>query len=142
MNIHPPFVQLRKKAGGNLNTLLYIAIKMKDVCLVEATLKAGANANIQNRYTWTALHEAAAINFTKGIDLLLQNKADVNCKTKEKYTPLHIAAMYGRYEAAKALLEAGVGLEDKDYHNRTALDIAEDNGRRAIVQLLREYEEK
>jgi ankyrin repeat protein len=70
-------------------------------------IEHGADVNAVQEGGWTPLHQAAANNQLKVIDLLLAHGAKLDAVANDK-TPLHMAIDHGAQEAA-ALLSRGSG---------------------------------
>ena len=92
--------------GHDGNTALVIAVQRKDKCCVEALIKAGADPNIMNESSLTALTLAIrnGFDFT---DELIRAGADVDLADKSGNTPIICAAFYGQIGMVKKLIESG-----------------------------------
>lgn len=90
-------------------TLLHIAVKHKCEKVVNALLKGGADANIQDKLGKTSLHVVATSseNSLKLGKLLLENGADPNLKDVFGHSPLYYALEYKNLEIAKLLVDNG-----------------------------------
>ena len=68
----------------------------------------GIDLNVQNRYNWTALHDAVDYNRPAILaQLVSDDRVDTSLKGKYMGTPLKWAIDHGRPECAKILREHG-----------------------------------
>ena len=74
-----------------------------------------------------ALHDAADLNFTAKVEVLLEEGANVNEKDDEGRTLLHVAADLNFTATAEVLLKAGANVNEKDNKGRTPLHCATRN---------------
>ena len=139
---HIEIVRVLLDAGADVNptedmvgtTALMFASQNGHIEVVELLLQAGADVHAaQDR----ALFQAASINDTKIMKLLLDEGANVNVQNKG-YTALMTAAVIGSTEAVRFLLQAGAEVNSKNDNKETALLLAEKWGHSDIVNLLRE----
>jgi ankyrin repeat protein len=72
---------------------------------VKLLLEHGADPNIQDRYGWTSLHEAAIRGFVNVVKLLLEYGADPTVKDKDGRTPLDLARAKGRRKVVSVIEE-------------------------------------
>ncbi len=87
---------------------LHVASQAGSAPVVEALLKAGADAKATTETGVTSLHLAALSGSTGVISALIKAGADPNAKEPAwGETPLMLAAARGRTSAVKALLQAG-----------------------------------
>ncbi len=110
---------------------LMMAVERADV--VDALLKAGANANATNGFGKTPLMYAAAARNLSAVQALLRAGADANAATAPldafcsdlkagSRTVLMYAAWHGNAEILQALLQAHANPATKDSNGETALD--------------------
>jgi len=81
-----------------------------------------------NRFHYTALHEAAFFGQVTTVQYLLQHQADPNARNKDGSTPLHVAAKQGEDKVARKLVDGGADTRAKDLEGRIALAVAVDHG--------------
>ena len=105
------------------------------VCL----LKGGANKEVQDEKSWTALHHAASLNHPACIKILLQHQANCNSKSKNGLTPLMLTAQRGNAEAMDCLLKGGAEKEQRDYSGFTALHHASFFNYPACIKILLQH---
>jgi ankyrin repeat protein len=127
----------------DLSTQLFNAIYIGDITVVENLLRQGINVNgeLVRRHgsetvSYVPLHEAAACEDDKMIQLLLEYGADVNRKDSKGVTVLHDAALCGNYAAVKFLLDSNTNIEAQDHDGRTPLHEAAEHGHMAVAKLL------
>ena len=80
--------------------------------------------NKHDKWSETALHNAANCGYPETVRALIEAGADVNIKNNAGHTPLHEAAFYGRLEVVKTLIELGADVNIKDNEGKTALNVA------------------
>ena len=107
-----------------------------DPTILDKLLSAGANPNIQAEHGHTALMEAAAYGYKKGVEILLNAAADVNIQNSYG-TALHCAAERGHLAVSKMLLVSGAQASLTDSYGCTPLDLALNNGHHKVCELLR-----
>ena len=92
-----------------------------------ALLEAGADVNVQSKYTGTTpLHNASTAEVVMAV---LEAGADLEAQDGSGRTPLHVAAMDGTVETVTALLEAGADPKARDESGKLPFDYAEANER-------------
>ena len=150
------------------DTLLTLAMRKKDMELVELLLEHGADINHGDRHGNAVLHWAASSWNTDTVKFLLEHGADINRENSNGATALHWAASSGNIDvikfllehgadkihvstalisatqtlqagAVKLLLEHGADINIKEYYGQTALMKAASNGSVEIVELLLEH---
>ncbi|KAI8050144.1 ankyrin repeat-containing domain protein [Gilbertella persicaria] len=85
----------------------------------------------------TALHIAAVVNFTAGIDYLTQHpNLDINQKDLFGLTAAHYAARSDHIEATRILIEAGARLDMYDKKGKLPLHYAIQNASVDLIRLL------
>ncbi|MDE3154162.1 MAG: ankyrin repeat domain-containing protein, partial [Acidobacteriota bacterium] len=113
-------VQMIVYAGGDVGattrlggyTPLHLAAKNGRADVVEALLKAGANAQATTASGATALMLAAAAGSTPAVQTLLAHGADVNAReTAKGETALMFAAAFNRAETVAVLLQHGADVK-------------------------------
>lgn len=118
---------------------VHCALRNKNWKLTEMLLQYGADPNGRRGYQlWTPLLEAATLNSTDGVRLLLQCEADANLKGRDGETPLHLAAISNSVYTVEVLLEHGVDIEATNSVGRIprALSAATERRFFSMVQLL------
>jgi ankyrin repeat protein len=81
---------------------LHLAVKNRNVGMVELLLKSGARVDRKNKRGKTPLHQAAELGDGKIVRLLLQHGADPSATYKDK-TPLDRAMDYGHGDVVEVL---------------------------------------
>lgn len=91
---------------------LYNAVTNDDVNLIGDLLEHGADANAAiGDLQRTALHQAAHLNNTNALSVLLRSGAVMTTEDAKGDTPLHLAAWAGHMEALTALLAHGADID-------------------------------
>lgn len=115
---------------------------------IRSFLSAAVNANcfftsemsdcwpLDQRFSGTPLHYAAARGFDEGIVLLISYGGDINALDYHNRSPLIIAAEGGQDNVAIKLLDAGADTHLFDSMSRTALMWAVKNGNRDLIEFL------
>lgn len=101
-------------------TALQRAVQQNMPTMVEALLKAKANANVRHEGN-TPLHRATANNYQKIVKILLRHSANPDATNCQGQTALHIAAKEGHTEIAQQLLKHSANVNAKDAHGLTPL---------------------
>lgn len=71
------------------------------------------------------MHVAAAVDYAKMVEFLINNGADVNIKTTgEEQSPIHFAAKNDACLSLKMLLAYGADMGARDYQERTPLQVS------------------
>ena len=78
-------------------------------------------------YGFTPMHEAASINHSRVLELLLQYGGDVNYRANmySRCTPLHLAASNGHVDCVQVLMEHNADVTIADEYGRTSMQLAE-----------------
>lgn len=97
----------------------------------KALLDAGADVNIRNRHSQTALHLTTGywIPNAETVRLLVATGADVNANSKTNSTPLHEAIRHRQLDIVKVLLANGADKDARDNEGNTPLSLAEEAGK-------------
>ena len=145
---------LQKQANINLKsslgeTALFIAVKNGKLAAVQKLVENGAEVNGKNTSEGlTALHVAAAHEYTDMIEYLIEKKATVDVKSNNKsknnlfvsITPLALAASAGKTKAVEALVKRGANIHEKNgYLDLTALHLAASKGHQNVVVWLLDH---
>lgn len=113
---------------------------MQDHATARRLIKAGADANLANRYGVRPLHLAIANGDMVMIRLLLDAGADPKSADVTGETCLMMAARLGSPEIVKALLDKGAPVDSRDpTYEQTALMFATRAGNTGVVRLLIEH---
>jgi len=112
------------------------AAKDGNVQVVQDYINSGANLNVQQKYGWTALHEASWKGKTECLSLLIGAGADYDVRQKNGWTALHLASWHDNTECVKLLIVARADLNVQDEYGLTALHLASKNGKTECVRRL------
>jgi uncharacterized protein len=118
-------------------TALLWATHQVDRELVSALLKAGARANVANRYGATPLAEAVKLADVALVKTLLDAGAQVDAPNQDNQTALMLAASIGSPDVATLLIERGAQVNAVEkFRGQTALMWAAAEGHADMVELL------
>ncbi|ORU91264.1 MAG: hypothetical protein A6F71_08460 [Cycloclasticus sp. symbiont of Poecilosclerida sp. M] len=116
-----------------LTSLMFACSRDRPI-MVAALLEKGANPNIRDGASWTALAHSHRAD-SSILSRLLELNVDVN-STSNCGTTLAASCYASKYEAVRILLSHGANINILDVHGFTALDIALRFSNHGIVQLL------
>ncbi|KAL8221265.1 UNVERIFIED_CONTAM: hypothetical protein K2H54_062983 [Gekko kuhli] len=102
-------------------------------------LQHGADPNVVDLNSNTALHFATSNSSLSVAEQLLEYNADVDAQNKDGNTPLILAVTGGNQEMAEFLLKKGASVHAKENSGRTPLMTAASNGDDALINLLIQY---
>jgi ankyrin repeat protein len=113
LDAHPHLVNAR---GTNGNTLLNLAVSMRQPAAVDLLLAAGADADLPNNKGWTALHQAAYTDPAGDpgaaagmLERLIEAGASVDAEAYgDGGTPLAVALFWGHVSHAERLAREAV----------------------------------
>ncbi|MCP5144559.1 MAG: ankyrin repeat domain-containing protein [Gammaproteobacteria bacterium] len=118
-------------------TALHWATYQVDHELVRALLKAGAKANVTNRFGSTPLTEAVKLGDVELVRMLLDAGADADSPNQDNQTALMLAANLGALDIARMLLDKGANVNAvEQFRGQTALMWAAAENHPEIVALL------
>lgn len=127
-----------KDASYGLNLLCW-ACQCRSLEAVKKILQKG-DIDINQRHgphQITALHIAAAVDFSAGIDCLTEHpNLDLNVKDIYGLTAVHYAARHNKANSIKTLLEVGARSDLYDRHGRLAIHYAIRNSNVEIVNTI------
>jgi ankyrin repeat protein len=133
----PGAVRAREADG---TTALHWAVRADNLELTRLLLRAGADANVANRYDVTPLSLAATNGNAAIAGALLDAGADPNGASREGQTVLMVAARSGNVQAVRRLLDAGADPNAAErWLGETALMWAAAHDHAAAVDALVEY---
>lgn len=134
--ITSPDVDVNEKAPDGSTALMWATFNV-DHELVRALLKAGAKADVTNRYGGTALAEAVKLEDIELVRLLLDAGADVDSPNLDNQTALMLAVSTGSLPISKLLVEHGADVNAVEtFRNQNALMWAAGGNYPDIVDLL------
>lgn len=134
--ITSPDVDVNEKAPDGSTALMWATFNV-DRELVRALLKAGAKADVTNRYGGTALAEAVKLEDIELVRLLLDAGADVDSPNLDNQTALMLAVSTGSLPISKLLVERGADVNAVEtFRNQNALMWAAGGNLPDIVDLL------
>ncbi len=124
------------QADEHGETPLYCAATYGYTNIVEALIKAGANANQADAHGRTPLYFAATYGYTNIVEALITAGANANQADKNGDTPLYFAAAYGYTKIVEALIKAGANANLAADDGQTPLLQAAHHGHTEIAQAL------
>jgi uncharacterized protein len=105
---------------GNGNTLLHLAVKNRNVDMIQLLLNHHADPNIPNILGVTAIWDVIADNYNI-VELLMKHGAKVTYKNFEGWTLLHEISYQNNFCALPMLLEHGCEINTRDWDGKTLL---------------------
>jgi ankyrin repeat protein len=134
--ITSPDLDVNAPEPDGSTALLWATYKV-DHELVRALLKAGAKANVTNKFGATPLTEAVKLGDVDLVRMLLDARADPNSPNQDNQTALMLASSIGSLEIAKLLIAKGASVNAiENFRGQTALMWAAANNHPDIVDLL------
>jgi len=125
--------------ASNGRHVLIEACKLRDnLAVIRTLLRARVPVTITDDSGATPLEAAVALDFTKGVEVLLRNGASVDSRHAGR-TPLHSAARWASVQTVTKLLEYGAVVNATDGYGRTPLHYAVQRGETQMVQRLVEH---
>ncbi len=134
--ITSPDLDVNAQEADGSTVLLWATYKV-DHALVRALLKAGAKANVTNRYGASPLTEAVKLGDAELVRLLLDAGADANSPNQDNQTALMLAASVGSLDIAQLLIQHGADVKAVErFRGQNALMWAAAGNYPDIVDLL------
>jgi ankyrin repeat protein len=134
--ITSPDVNVNEKAPDGSTALMWATFNV-DKELVRALLKAGAKADVTNRYGASALGEAVKVEDIELVRMLLDAGANVNSPNSDNQTALMLAVSTGSLPISKLLVERGADVNAVEtFRDQNALMWAAGANLPDIVDLL------
>jgi ankyrin repeat protein len=134
--ITSPDIDVNAAEPDGSTALLWATYKV-DHELVRALLKAGARANVTNRFGSSPLIEAVKLGDIDLVRLLLDGRADPNSANQDNQTALMLAASVGSLKIAELLTARGANINAvESFRGQTALMWAAAGNYPDIVDLL------
>ncbi len=139
---HPKLAVIRL-GFYSLETALPLAVHVNSLELVEALLKAGADANQMMAPGLSifspCLRHACANGNVKIVEALLKAGARVKNDDDDSIAPMHLASKGGHVEVMKRLIAAGAAVDVKTKNQETPLHYAALSDNSAAVELLLDH---
>ncbi|XP_053315646.1 ankyrin repeat and SOCS box protein 3 [Spea bombifrons] len=118
-------------------TALFLAVEGGYIDIVKLLIKNKANVNGPHSCSgWNPLHQAAFMERTDILQLLLESGVDKECEDDFGITPVFIAAQYGKFESLNMLILHGANFNCQAKDKATPLFIAAQEGHAKCVELL------
>jgi uncharacterized protein len=141
----PLAVKLIEK-GANVNLAnskgqnpFMLAMEKENPELIKALIKAGIDLNITNEEGRTPLMMLALVGKNELVQAFIEAGADINKQDVLGQTALMLAIdKYPYPETVKILVKAGADVSIQDQNGDTAISIADRDGRKEIVELLKQ----
>ncbi|XP_054844391.1 ankyrin repeat domain-containing protein 26-like [Eublepharis macularius] len=102
-------------------------------------LQHGADPNVVDLHSNTALHFAAFNSSISIAEHLLEYNANIDAQNKDGNTPLTLAVAESNQEMAEFLLKKGASVNARENSGRTPLMTAASNGDDALISILIQY---
>ena len=123
-----------KDEGGN--SLLHIAVRKKDIKLVQYLVSKGADVNIRNNNNDTPLQIAVFFENVEILTLLVSNGANLNVTDFLGRTPLHDTVNREHFQNTKYLISKGAEINTQDVRSKSPLHDAVLDGNIKISEYL------
>jgi uncharacterized protein len=134
--ITSPDIDLEAREPDDATALLWATYKV-DHELVRALLKAGAKANVINRYGASPLTESVKLGDIELVRMLLDARADPNSANQDNQTALMLASTIGSLKIAELLIDQHANVNAvENFRGQTALMWAAAANQPDIVDLL------
>jgi len=134
--ITSPDLDVNAAEPDGSTALLWATYKV-DRELVRALLKAGAKANVTNKFGSSPLTEAVKVADVELVRMLLEACADPNSPNQDGQTALMLASSLGSLEIAKLLIGKGANVNAvEQFRGQTALMWAAAGNHPEVVDLL------
>ena len=134
--ITSPDIDINAAEPDGSTALLWATYKV-DHELVQALLKAGAKANVTNRYGSSPLSEAVKLGDVDLVRMLLDARADPNSPNQDSQTALMLASNLGSLKIAELLVGRGANVNTvESFRGQTALMWAAAGNHPEVVDLL------
>ncbi len=134
--ITSPDIDVNAAEPDGSTALLWATYKV-DHELVQALLKAGAKANVTNRYGSSPLSEAVKLGDVDLVRMLLDARADPNSPNQDSQTALMLASNLGSLKIAELLVGRGANVNTvESFRGQTALMWAAAGNHPDVVDLL------
>jgi ankyrin repeat protein len=118
----------------NRNTLLFVAVKAKNLELTKFLIEYGADINDKIYYSKTALHEAIETEQTNIIELLIDNGADIYAQDDKGQSAVGYALL--KEGIIELLIKKGLDVNHKYKDGKTPLHKAIETGTPNNIELL------
>ena len=125
----------RNKDGEPL--LLLAVSRPNNVAVVRELLKAGAEVDLRDRSGNTALISCVRDEELSAVKELVLAGADLNARNDDGDTPLTNAACWGSAKVVRLLLASGADPDVRDGAGLSAMQLAQQQGHRAVGEILR-----
>ena len=103
---------------------IHMAVKVRELAIVEYLLKNGADIDSQDGKGQTPLHYAISMKRLEFVKFLALNGADLDLPNDFGVTPIHQASYSGNFDIVKFLVTVGVDTKAKTDSGATPLDFA------------------
>jgi ankyrin repeat protein len=140
----PMLIQALIDAGADINSLgfgqnmsaLLATVAAGEIDTARCLINSGADVNVLNAQSGTALSLAAWAGKTKMVSLLMRRGADLNLAYINGCTPLMYAAEWGHREIVEMLITAHADVLHIDKYEQTAASYAAKEGQLNILEIL------
>ena len=124
------------EVDGIGNTLLHVAVQMRNKAVVDLLLENEPNVNIQNQEEDTPLHIAVRVQSKFIAELLLEQRANINIQNRAGDTPFKIATRARDWRLITLLIERGANTDIPEEEGNTLLHVAAQTQQLDLARLL------
>lgn len=103
----------------NLEKLLYVAVRNKDISQTVRLIREGADVNAKGKTGNSILSYAVDNGDLKMVKMLIDRGADINIKNADNWTVLHFAADKKNLEMVSLLIQNGAEIDAEDNYGNT-----------------------
>ncbi len=118
---------------------LHVAVKVRNLNMVNYLLDHGADVDIQDNNGYTPLHYAVSQHRLKIVESLVRHEADTNLANSAGITPLQQAAYSNDFQIVDFLLRNGADPELKNLNGINACELAYIKGNYAMAEHLKPF---
>ena len=126
--------EVEQTADNHRRTPLHIAVKTKNVEMVNYLLEMGADPTARDWRGWAPIHVAAKLGLSDIINSFYNYGFDINHRTKSGITPLHMASAYGKINVCETLYQLGAEMEPIEKRGFTPMNFASHHKKKKVIQ--------
>ena len=111
-------------SGNDRDSPLCLAVKARNVAMVNKLIESHVDLDFKNAGDKTALHCAIEAKSIEIVKILIKAGADVDVRASSGWTPLHWAVYVDSSEIIQLLLRAGADIDTENSYEYNALGLA------------------